>query len=70
MKSYQTAQCEFVKEKTAALKVMERKLELESNLQDHKQVMYHIYIHMYVHVEHITTSVSQIDCICPSVHTI
>ena len=39
VESYQTLQCEFIKVKTAALKVIERKLELESSIQDHKQVI-------------------------------
>lgn len=44
VKSYQTAQCDFIREKTSALKVIERKMELESSLQDHKQVrMYHLH---------------------------
>lgn len=43
MKSYQVAQCEFIKEKTAALKVIERKVELETSLQDHKQVTTLVY---------------------------
>ena len=38
MEDYQTAQRQFIKEKTAALKVIERKLELDTSLQDHKQV--------------------------------
>ena len=39
VQSYQTLQCEFIKVKTSALKVIERKLELESSIQDHKQVI-------------------------------
>ena len=38
VKSYEAAQGNFIKEKTAALKVIERKLDLETSLHDHKQV--------------------------------
>ena len=38
MKGYEAAQSKFIKEKTAALKVIERELDLETSLQDHKQV--------------------------------
>ena len=39
VKSYQSLQCQFIEVKTAALTVIERKLELESSIQDHKQVV-------------------------------
>ena len=39
VKCYQTLQHQFIEVKTAALKVIERKLELESSIQDHKQVV-------------------------------
>lgn len=42
VKGYQGAQDEFIREKTAALKVIERKLELDTSLQDHKQVTVYV----------------------------
>ena len=47
VRSYQIAQYEFIREKTAALKVIERKLELETSLRDHKQVRFPEQIKLY-----------------------
>ena len=36
--SYHQLQCEFIKVKTLAMKVIEKKLKLETSLRDHQQV--------------------------------
>ena len=36
--SYHKLQCEFITAKTLALRVLGRKLDLETSLKDHKQV--------------------------------
>lgn len=36
--SYHQLQCEFIKVKTQAMRVIERKLKLETSLRDHQQV--------------------------------
>ena len=46
---YHCLQCEFIEVKTEALKVIEKKLKLETSLRDHQQVSVALYNASYMH---------------------
>lgn len=51
--TYHQLQCEFIKVKTQALKVIESKLKLETSLRDHQQV--HKYWYLALHTQSYDT---------------